>query len=114
MVLQEDGGFLLDAGIARWDHVELSYSAAARRPASYLAEPLKLMDEIWSAVGETFQGHAFMENRSARSLAKLVSSALFGIWVCTEHNLYTMATTSCADDAPPGPAAVSCTPGSPM
>ena len=58
-------------------------------------------------------GHAFMENKSARSLAKLASSAHFGIWACTEHSLYTMTTTSCADDVPPSPAAVSCTPGSP-
>ena len=79
-----------------------------------MAEPLRLMDEIWAAVGETFQGHAFMEGRTARSLAKLASSALFGVWACTEHNLYTMTTTSCADDAPQGPAAVSCTPGSPV
>ena len=53
---KKTAGFLLDAGIAKWDHIKLSYSAASRRPASYPAKPLKLMDEIWAAVGETFLG----------------------------------------------------------
>ena len=79
-----------------------------------MAQPLKLMDEIWTAVGESFLGHAYMEGRSARGLAKQASVGLFGIWACNDHYLYTMTTTSCADDAPPGPAAVSCTPGSPV
>ena len=54
-----------------------------------------------------------MENRSTRSLAKLASVGLFGIWACSQHSLYTMTTTSCADDVPQACAAVSCTPGSP-
>ena len=103
-------GLLLDAGIARWDHVKLSFSAAVHRPASFMAQPLKLMDEIWTAVGESLLGHAYMEGRSARGLAKQASVGLFGIWACNDHYLYTMTTTSCADSAPAGPAAVSCTP----
>ena len=57
-------GFLLDAGIARWDHVKLSFSAAVHRPASFMAQPLKLMDEIWAAVGETFLGAHFYGKQS--------------------------------------------------
>ena len=71
------------------------------------------MDKIWTAVGETFQGHAYMEGRSTKGLAKLVSSALFRFGHA-QSTTYTMTTTSCADDAPSGPAAVSCTPGSPV
>ena len=105
-------GMLLDAGIIEWEHVKLTYSAAARRPMSYMAERLRLMDEMWTSVGDSFQADAFMTGRDPRSLAKWASSALFGIWGCCEHFLYTMTTTSCDDDVPAGPATVSGTPGS--
>jgi hypothetical protein len=74
--------FLLDAGIAQWPDVKLTFSAVVRRPAEFLAERLRLMDELWTTVGQSFQGEAFLEGRSGkpRDLAKYASSALFGVW----------------------------------
>lgn len=109
--------YLLDAGIAMWEDIKLTYTAVARRPGEFLAERLKVMDEIWTAVGESFIGQDFLESRGskdARSLAKYASSALFGVWGCTEHNRYKLITTSCEDDVLASSCSVSNTPGSPM
>ena len=36
--------FLLDAGIAKWPDVRLTFNAAVRRPAKYLSERLKVLE----------------------------------------------------------------------
>lgn len=102
---------LLDWGIATWSDFKWSYHAAVHRPAEFLAERLRLMDENWMAVAESHIGQLCLEGREPRSFVKCASSALFGLWGCREHYLYKMVTTTCADDVL-GSAEVSSTPGS--
>jgi hypothetical protein len=90
--------FLLDAGIVGWADVKLIFNAAARRPAEFLAERLKLMDEVWTAVAESDLGQVHLDGKDPRSFVKCASSALFGLWGCREHHMYKMVTTTCADD----------------
>jgi hypothetical protein len=103
--------FLLDAGIVQWADIKLIFNAAARRPAEFLAERLRLMDEVWTAVAESDLGRVHLDGRDSRSFVKGASSALFGLWGCREHHMYEVITTSCADDVL-GSASVSNTPGS--
>jgi hypothetical protein len=103
--------FLLDAGIVQWANVKLIFNAAARRPADFVAERLRLMDQIWTAVAESNIGQHYLDGKDPRSFVKGASSALFGLWGCREHHLYKMVTTTRADDVL-GSASVSNTPGS--
>ena len=73
--------FLLDAGIAKWSDVRLTFNAAVRRPAKYLSERLRVLEELWLEVGETFPGVAFLQARGeseARASAKYASVAGIG------------------------------------
>jgi hypothetical protein len=104
--------FLLDAGVVAWADVKLTYNAAVHRPAGFLAERLRVIDEILTTVAESHSGFMCLNGKDPRSWVKAASSALFGLWGCREHHLYKMITTTCADDVLGGPASVSNTPGS--
>ncbi len=54
-------------------------------PAKYLSERLKVLEQLWLEVGETFPVIAFLQARGqseARALAKYASVAGIGQWGC--------------------------------
>ena len=111
--------FLLDAGIATWQDVKLTFSAAAHRPASYLTDRLRLLERLWLEVGESNMGQIFLREGKTptddpAALAKMASVALAGLWGRRDQWQYRLVTSSCEDDVLfSGHRSVSPTPGSP-
>ena len=99
--------FLLDAGIATWGDFKLAFNATSRRPASFLAERLEALENLWWE-------SAYLDGSDERLVAKRASVALLGIWGSRDRHLYRMITSSTPFDVTgAGPVRVSPTPGSP-
>ena len=116
--------FLLDAGIATWCDFKLTYNAATKRPASFVGERLRVLNDIALELGRTFVAQAFLERRGAKTsdpealaqlLAKTLTVSCLGVWACREHWRLKHFTTSCPDDVLfGGPVSIADTPGSPQ
>jgi hypothetical protein len=110
---------MLDAGIVGWADVKSTLNATTRRPASYLADRLRVLEDLWLQVGETFAVLQFLEQRGCAGrgpeiIAKYASVSLFGLWARREQFRYTWATSSSDEDARSSAnATVSATPGTP-
>ena len=52
---------MLDAGIIGWADVKSTFNATTRRPSSYLADRLKVLEDLWLQVGKSFAGLQFLE-----------------------------------------------------
>ncbi len=107
---------LLDAGIAKWPDVRLTFNAAVRRPAKYLSERLEVLEQLWLEVAETFNGLLSFRpglRSEARALAKYARVAAIGQCGCTEQRRFELETTSCEEDCMAKSASVLVAPGSP-
>ncbi len=47
---------MLDVGVRNWFGAWLTYNASSHCPASFVAERLKTLEEIWQTVGASFVG----------------------------------------------------------
>ena len=104
---RESVAVMLDAAIITWSNVKTTLNATTRRPASYLADLLKALEQLWLQVGESYAGTQFLEqrgdaDRSPQTLAKYASVSLLGLWGRREQYRYTMVTSSYDGDARPG------------
>ena len=109
--------FLLDAGIATWEDVKLTFNAAVHKPAIYITERLQLLERLWAEVGGTWLGQDFRRKgncNEASALPEIASVAMLGLWSKSEQWVFKMVTSSCEDDVlASGPCNVDAAPGSP-
>ena len=57
---RESVAFMPDAAIITWSSVKTTFNATTRRPASYLADRLKALEQLWLQVGGSFAGNQFL------------------------------------------------------
>ena len=55
--------FLLVAGVAKWSDDKSTFDAATHRPAKFLSELPRVLEQLWLGICETFPGVTFLEAR---------------------------------------------------
>ena len=96
---------MLETGVCKWRHIQLSFNATTHRPAVDLASKLRRMQRIWYEVGASFQGEVWAGSRAKKKdtrelLAKTALLSLLGSWGRCENFRHQLITTSHPDDVP--------------
>ena len=72
-------------GLIDWGNIQLSFTASARLPPSYLTERLLKLEELWREAAD-------------QDVAKLALNSLFGTWAKIHKYRYALFTTSDLED----------------
>ena len=98
---REAVAYLLDAGIANWEHITHALNATHHRPPTSLRAILESLEVIWLEVGHSKAAKELVgERASAVAIAKQASVALAGSRGRDDTWYYRMVTASNEADVP--------------